>query len=163
MAALVPVLQPQYFNRIKTISENGLAPFRICTVLNSEGRDVLWNQVYYRRGLLQQNISMKNEDPYTCTRQYIESSPNLSFCYESLSPRDLGFITNIGFHISKHHERAEVLIDNTHRTNSSKFELFCVIVKLFGMGFPLGYLFYEGTCRMRMVHGNEKIFCAPFF
>ena len=90
MAALVPVLQPQYFNRIKTISEKGLAPFRICTVLNSEGRDVLWNQVYYRRGLLQQNIFMKNEDPYTSTRQYIESSPNCRFARSRLAREILG-------------------------------------------------------------------------
>ena len=74
-------------------------------------------------------IYMKNEDPYTFTRQYIESSPNLSFCYESSSPRALGFIRDIGSHISKHHECSEVLIDSTH----SKFELFCAIVKLFGM------------------------------
>ena len=33
-------------NRIQFLSEQGLAPFQICSVMQSEGRKILWNQVH---------------------------------------------------------------------------------------------------------------------
>lgn len=132
-------------DRIQVLSNQDLKPFQICSVLNSEGRSIMWNQVYYRWSLIQRSVYMKKDGPYTSARQCIESCDSITFCYESRNPRALGFITNVRQHISKYYECAELLIDSTNRTNSSKFVLFCVIVEVLGVGFPLAYLFYESN------------------
>ena len=107
---------------------------------------------------------MKNDDPYTSTRQYIESCANLEFCYESQAPRALGFTTTIGKHIAKFHECAELLMDSTHRTNSSKFEFFTIIVKVFGAGFPLASLFFEGNLQSETgIRQRKDVLCSFLF
>ena len=96
----------------------------------------------------------KSEDPYLSCRQYLENAGNLNLLFESTCPKALGFSTSIGQYISKNHECAELVIDSTHRTNSSKFELFTVICKTFGVGFPVACLFFEGN--RDDVQGSQK-------
>ena len=116
--------------RIHQLSAQGVAPLQIGTVMLSEVRAVLPKQVEYRWSILQRKTFLKNDDPSSSCRQHIESAANLEFLYESISPKALGFTTNIGYHISKSHDCAELVIDSTHKTNSSKFELFTVICKV---------------------------------
>ncbi len=52
----------------------------------------------------------------------------------------------IGANLGGTHACTEVLIDSAHKTISSGFELFTVIVRCIGVGFPLAFLFFEGNC-----------------
>ena len=58
----------------------------------------------------------------------------------------IGFLTPIGLHITKNQECAEWLINSTNRTDSSNFELFAIMLKIFGLGFPSGRLFLQSEC-----------------
>lgn len=71
----------------------------------------------------------------------MERCENLKLLCESVNLRAIGFLSTIGVHISKNHECAEWLIDSTYKTNSSNFELFAIIEKVFGFGFPSDRLF----------------------
>lgn len=88
---------------------------------------------------------MRNSDPYVSYRLYLEQSDNLEFPHESVEPRALGSLTSIRLHATNNHECREWLLDSTYRTNSSRVELSMIIVKIFGAGFPLARLFFEGS------------------
>ena len=138
-------LSPQTIDRIEELSNHGMSPFQICTVLQSEGQDVLWNRVYYRWTVIQQIHFLKHSDAFLSCREYLLQCQNLMLIYQSEKPWALGFLTLIGVNLSGTHACTEVLIDSTHKTNSSRFELFTVIVRCIGVGFLLAFLFFEGN------------------
>lgn len=52
----------------------------------------------------------------------------------------IAFVTILGEELLHEFRWGEVFIDSTYKTNSSKLELFTVIVSVFGVWFPIAYL-----------------------
>ena len=52
----VSALTLENIGRIQTLANHGLAPFQICNIMNSEGRQVKWNLVHNRWSRTQKSI-----------------------------------------------------------------------------------------------------------
>ena len=67
----------------------------------------------------------------------------------------IGFVTKLGKELLNNYRFAEVFIDSTFKTNSSKIELFTILVSVFGVGFPLACIFmgtsHDDTRRQEVV------------
>ena len=132
-------------SRIRELYMQGLSPFQICTPLRVDGSPISWHQVHYRWSLIQKQDYLRNEDPFISCKAYVESCSNLNLIFGSSIPKAVAFVTDIGEHAVREHECAEYFFESTYKTNSSLFELFTVITKVFEAGWPLLLLFFEGN------------------
>lgn len=99
----------------------------------------------------------KNEDPpFKSSLAYVQSSPNLKLLCYNESPFYIGFTSKFsGIILEKFHVE-ELLIDSTFKTNHEKLELFAVVGKVVGTGYPLAYLMLQKD--PRSANSNNETF-----
>lgn len=138
-------LSEEEISLIADKTEEGLAPFQICELLRCKtNQPVSWNQVYYRWLLYMEKKCRRHANPFLSCKLLMQSSKNLKECYFNREPYALGFTTSIAKMVTENHECGEAFIDSTFKTNSSKLELFTIMVSVFGTGFPIAYMFLDG-------------------
>lgn len=86
---------------------------------------------------------MFNEDPHISSALYANQAKNLRIVMEQTSPFAVGVTTTIGDKVCSFFKCTEAFIDSTYKTNRRKLELFTVIVCVFAVGIPVGYLLLE--------------------
>lgn len=141
-------LQCAEIDFIECKAQEGLSPFKIFGILRKKCKEsISLYQVYYRWAMYMEKKCKRDPDPFISGKMYLESASNLSQCFFSCKPFALGFTTGISRMLTHTHECGEAFIDSTYKTNSSKLELFTIIVTIFGTGFPLAYLFLKNESR----------------
>lgn len=137
-------LQRDEIDFIDCKAQEGLAPFKIFEILRDRCKEsISLYQVYYRWSLYMEKKCKRDPDPFVSGKKYLENAANLTECFYSCRPYALGFTTGIAKMVTHTHECGEAFIDSTYKTNSSKLELFTIIVTIFGTGFPVAYLFLK--------------------
>ena len=71
--------------------------------------------------------------------EYVRASSDVTLISHQSAPFHIGFLPNLTFEICEKFNVQETFIDSTFKTNAEKFELFAVIGKVVGTGFPLAY------------------------
>ena len=141
MALSVPAI-----SRVSQLTESGLAPFQICTILRKEfATPFQYNNVYYCWLESIGSMFKRGKDSKLSADQFLIDSKEFQTIWEQKEPYGTGFLTNLGKQLSAKVPIREVFIDSTYKTNKEKLELFALIGSVMGTGFPLAYMLLESS------------------
>lgn len=137
-------ITPELSALIVSLAGQSQTPAQIIQKLRSENHlHVTWNDVHYRWKEAIKGQFMYDENPFISSVMYAKNAENFEIIFEQNAPYALGVVTSIGKQLTALFSCTEVFIDSTYKTNRSKIELFTVLVSVFGVGFPVGYLLLE--------------------
>ena len=91
---------------------------------------------------------LRNTNLFLSCLNLTESYKNMSLRLTRELPCVFACTTTIGEEILERHECAEIFIDSTYNTNTSKFELFAVIPSVLGTGVPIAYIIYSPELKL---------------
>lgn len=132
-------------DEITRLALMGIPPYQVCAALQDGNPEtnVPWNRVYYRWTESIKSKFTRDLDPIQSLKLLARGTSKMRSIYNTDTPFALGMLTNLGERLVREQTCEELFIDSTYKTNSTKLELFTVLVSVVGTGFPMAYLFLQ--------------------
>ena len=132
--------------RVIALIEICCAPYQILDTVREENEEPYKYSDVWKAWKSHWDQQYKSDsNPVISATSFVKKSKKFDLILEKTDPHAFGFLVMSAVEMVTKYTIKELFVDSTYKTNGKAMEVFTVLGKILGTGFPIAYLFLAGA------------------